>query len=343
MHYYQQISDFIGCTPLLKIPVSHKNWLVLGKMELFNPGGSIKDRSALGLVKHAEKEGYLKKGMTIVESTSGNTGIALAMLAAERGYKFMSIVDAHAPKEKLAKVKALGGDLHFCDTSNLPPGQVGVNTRREIAKQLSQEHEDYICLDQYDNAANPEFYYHTLGEELVHDTKGELDILMGAVGTGSALCGAAKRLKEHNPNIQVYGVEPEGSISFGKPGKVYYQSGPGFPPGAIVPKNLDHSLVDRDFQIPDYAVFQTIRYMARCHGLFLGDSAGAVLYQTMRLAQQDDALANSSKTIVLLICDSGHSYMSHAYDDAWMTEMGLFEPSIEGELAAFFGPAPNVA
>ncbi len=336
MTYYEQISDLIGHTPMLKIPVYYRNWLVLGKMETFNPGGSVKDRSALGLVLHAERKGILKKGMTIVESTSGNTGIALAMLAAERGYKFMAVVDAHATGEKIDKIKALGGELYLCDTSSLPKGQVGVNIRRSIAKQLSQTNEHYICLDQYDNPVNPEFYYHTLGEELLQDTKGEIDIFIGAVGTGSSLCGVAKRLKDHNPNTQVYAVEPEGSISFGKAGKVYYQSGPGFPTGAKIPKNIDYSIIDKDFQVPDSATFHTVRFMASRYGLFLGDSAGAVLYQTMKIVQQQGESTNRNKIIVVLICDGGQYYLSHAYNDEWMQEMGFFQPAIETELEAFY-------
>lgn len=337
MTYYEQLSGLIGHTPLLKIPTNYPNWLVLGKMEIFNPGGSIKDRSALGLIIDAENKGLLKKGMTIVESTSGNTGIALAMLAAERGYKFIAVADSHGLKEKLDKIKALGAELYLCDTSELPSGQVGTDIRRDIAQQLAQTNDDYICLNQYDNPANPEFYYHTLGTELLEGTSGEIDVLIGAVGTGSALSGAARRLKQHTPNIQIYAVEPEGSISFGKEGKVYYQSGPGFPAGATLPQNIDYSVIDQDYQISDSATFHTLRFMARRHGLFLGDSAGAALYQTMKFIQQQDNNNTSPKTLVVVICDSGQYYLSHAYNDEWMQEMNLFEPAIETELAAFYG------
>jgi len=334
--YYKQLSDLIGHTPLFKFSITHPNWLVLGKMEIFNPGGSIKDRSALGLIRDAEEKGLLKKGMTIVESTSGNTGIALAMLAAERGYNFIAVADRHGLKEKLAKIEALGAELYLCDTNELPPGQVGTDMRRRIAQQLAQANDDYICLNQYDNPANPDFYYHTLGTELLEDTNGEIDIVIGAVGTGSALSGVARRLKGYNPKIQIYAVEPEGSISFGKPGKAYYQSGPGFPANATLPQNIDYTVIDRDYQVSDSATFHTLRFMARKHGLFLGDSAGAALYQTMKIIQHRGDDITKNKTLVVLICDGGQYYLSHAYNDAWMQEMGLFEPTIETELEAFY-------
>lgn len=336
MRYYEQLSDLIGHTPLLRLTINRDDWLLLGKMESFNPGGSIKDRSALGLIRYAEAKGSLKPGMTLVESSSGNTAIALAMLAAERGYKFMAVVDEHALPEKVAKIRALGGAIQFCDTAHLPLGQVGVDVRRQLAKQLAAERADYLCLDQYDNPDNPEFYYHTLGEELLQDTGGEIDILIGPVGTGSSLCGAARRLKEHNPAIRVYGVEPEGSISFGKEGKVYHQSGPGFPPGAKIPDNIDHALIDRDFQVADSATFHTMRFLSRERGIFLGDSGGATLYQAMQIIRQSAPHPARPKVLVALLSDSGNSYLSHAYDDAWMRERDLFQPEIEAELTAFY-------
>lgn len=334
MRYYETVSDLIGRTPLFKLPTCREDWLLLGKLEMFNPGGSIKDRSALGLIQSFERSGRLKPGMTIVESSSGNTAIALAMLAAERGYHFIAVVDNHAPAEKIVKIKALGGELYFCDTNHLLPGQVGVDVRRRIAQQLSQTYDDYLCLDQYDNPANPAFYAQTLGNELLCDTDGQIDVLIGSVGTGSSLSGTGRRLKEHNPHIKVYSVEPVGSISFGKPGHVYYQSGPGFPPGAQIPANIDYTLIDRDFQVSDSASFHTMRFLACKLGLFLGDSSGAVLYQAMKVIQTSPV--QQSRVMVALLCDSGSSYLSHAYDDAWIEERGLLAPAIEQELAAFY-------
>ena len=336
IHYHEELSDLIGHTPLLKLATHRDDWLLLGKLEGLNPGGSIKDRSALGLIQYAEAKGILKKGMTLVESSSGNTAIGLAMLAAERGYKFLAIVDAHAALEKIAKIRALGGEVHFCDTAHLPLGQVGVDVRRQLAKRIAEERTGYLCLEQYDNGDNPEFYYHTLGEELLRDTGGEIDILIGTVGTGSSLCGAARRLKEFNPDIRVYGVEPEGSISFGKEGQVFHQTGPGFPSSAKIPNNIDYSLIDQDFQVPDSAAFHTMRFLSRKRGLFLGDSSGATLYQAMKIIQESMPYPAKPKVIVALLSDGGNSYLSRAYDDGWMEERNLFQPEIEMELSAFY-------
>ena len=335
----QTITKLIGRTPLVELPVRSAGWRVLAKLEMFNPGGSIKDRTALGLITAAERQGCLRPGMTIVESTSGNTGVALAMLAAERGYTFVAVVDTHALPEKIVKIKALGGRIQYCNTDHLPAGQVGVDVRRQVARAMAQADPSCVCLDQYDNPANPEFYSRTLGEELLCDTDGEIDVLIGAVGTGSALCGVGRRLKEHNPNTRIYAVEPEGSISFGKPGKVYHQSGPGFPSGARIPRNLDHALIDRDFQVSDHAAFHTMRYLARACGFFIGDSGGAVLYQTMQVVQSAPEAPDSQRMLVALICDGGQPYLSHAYDDAWMQRMGFMPSRIEASLERFFGSA----
>lgn len=335
MKYYNKISELIGNTPLLRIPSIRKDFLILLKIEKFNPGGSIKDRSSLGLIKKAEEKGKLKKGMTLVESSSGNTAIAFAMLAKERGYNFMAIVDGHAPKEKIEKIKALDGKIHFVDTSNLPKGTVGVDLRRKIAKEIALKNKDFICLDQYDNNDNRNFYYKTLGKEILDQTDGKVNYLIGSVGTGSSLCGTGKKLKDYNNNIKIIATEPEGSILFGKKGNLYFQSGPGFPENAKIPKNINYPVIDENIQIKDKEAFNTCRFFAKNFGLLFGDSSGGNLFATLKLIQRTKE-TTKKKILVTLISDGGESYLSHAYNDSWMQKNKLLSPKITKNLSEFF-------
>lgn len=337
MNYYRKLSDLIGNTPLVEIRTARPDWLLLGKLEWFNPGGSIKDRAALGLITAAERRGALRRGMTMIESSSGNTAIALSILAAERGYKFVAVVDTHAPAGKIARIKAVGGELYYCDTSSLPAGTHGVDLRRKLARQLCEGRDDFINLDQYDNVDNRDFYRDTLGVELWRDTAGRMDILLGGVGTGSSLCGTAAYLKTQDATIQAYGVEPQGSVNFGKPGGLYRLSGPGFPPTDALPKNLDQVLVDKDFQVSDRASYQTVRYFGRERGLFLGDCAGMVLYQAMCCIRQSP-VSEQRRVMVALLTDNGNSYMGQVFNDAWLGSLEeAADPQVEEALYDFYG------
>ncbi len=195
MKIRQNLNELIGETPMLKIQTIRKDWELYLKLEYFNPAGSFKDRTALTLMNAAEKSGKLKKGMTLYESSSGNTAKALAMLCAARGYKFVAIVDKHAPADKLNAIRAFGGELRYCDTTKDSKGGHLVDVRRALAKNLAQEMGG-INLDQYDNPKNPQGFYQTLGKE-IHEQIPNLDYLMGTVGTGSSLSGAGQYLKEY--------------------------------------------------------------------------------------------------------------------------------------------------
>jgi cystathionine beta-synthase len=326
------LTDLIGNTPMLELKTARADWKIFLKLEYFNPGGSFKDRTAKALIESAEKSGKLKKGMTIYESSSGNTATALAMLSAEKGYKFVAIVDNHAPADKLNSIIAYGGELYFCTEEAGSEGGHLVDVRRKKAKQLAEDNNG-INLDQYDNHENPLGYYNTLGKEILEQIP-EIDYLVGTVGTGSSLCGSGKYLKE-NSKAKIIALEPKGSSHFSPRGHGYFISGPGYPAGAVLPKNINHDIIDKHDYVGDIEAFNTMRFFARKKGLLVGDSSGMVLYYAMKFIEQipEDG---KNKTIVLIIGDSGESYLSHAYSDNWMIEKELLNNNIEKELCSFY-------
>jgi cystathionine beta-synthase len=332
MDIKRNISELIGNTPILEIPTIRPDWKIYLKLEYFNPAGSFKDRTALALISAAEKSGDLKKGMKIFESSSGNTAKALAMLSAVRGYEFTAIVDKHAPSNKLNSICAYGGKLHFCtDEEDIKGGHL-VDIRRKIAKKLSEE-TGGINLDQYDNPENPKGYYNTLGKE-IYEQIPDADYLIGTIGTGSSLSGSSRYLKEHG-NTKIIALEPKGSSHFSPHGHGYFISGPGYPSGAILPKNIDISLFDKHDYVSDREAFNTMRFFARHKGLLVGDSSGMVLYYAMKFIKESP-ITEKIKKIVLIIGDSGESYLSHAFNDNWMIEKELIDEQITKNLAEFF-------
>jgi cystathionine beta-synthase len=328
----KNIIDLIGETPMLELPTIRPDWELYLKLEYFNPGGSFKDRTAKNLIEHAEKSGQLKKGMEIFESSSGNTAKALAMLSASRGYKFTAIVDEHAPIDKLRSIKAFGGQLHFCRDEEDPKGGHLVDIRRKTAKRLAEERGG-INLDQYDNPENPKGYYNTLGKE-INEQIPDADYLIGTIGTGSSLSGAGRYIKEHG-QIKVIALEPKGSIHFSPHGHGYFISGPGYPVGAILPKNIDTSLFDKHDYVDDKEAFNTMRFFAKNKGLIVGDSSGMVLYYAMKFIKKEPT-SEKIKKMVLIIGDSGESYLTHAFDDDWMIKNKLLDEKIDDELSEFY-------
>ena len=326
------LSDLIGNTPMLEVKTVRLDWKIYLKLEYFNPGGSFKDRTAKALIEAAEKSGKLKKGMTIYESSSGNTAKALAMLSAERGYKFVAIVDNHAPADKLNSIVAYGGGLHFCTEEDGAKGGHLVDVRRKAAKRLAEENAG-INLDQYDNPENPLGYYNTLGKEILEQVP-KIDYLLGTVGTGSSLCGTGKYLKE-NSKLKIIALEPKGSSHFSPRGHGYFISGPGYPAGAVLPKNINHSVIDQHDYVSDIETFNTMRFFASKKGLLVGDSSGMVLYYAMKFIERSPK-DPYIKTAVLIIGDSGESYLSHAYSDNWMIEKELLNNTIDKELSSFY-------
>jgi len=332
MNIKENIDELIGNTPILEIQTTRKDWKLYLKLEYFNPAGSFKDRTASALIRAAEKSGKLKKGMEIFESSSGNTAKALAMLSAVHGYKFTAVVDKHSPSDKLNSILAYGGKLHFCTDEEDKKGGHLVDIRREAAKKLATE-KNGVNLDQYDNPENPLGFYNTLGKEISEQIP-DADYLIGTIGTGSSLSGSGRYLKEHN-NTKIIALEPKGSSHFSPHGHGYFISGPGYPAGAILPKNIDTSLFYKHDYVSDREAFNTMRFFAHQKGLLVGDSSGMVLYYAMKFIKEKP-ISKKIKKMVLIVGDSGESYLSHAFNDNWMIEKELFDKQIIRELAKFY-------
>lgn len=332
MKIKNNLSELIGETPMLKVETVRDDWEIYLKLEYYNPAGSFKDRTARALIDAAERSGKLKKGMTLYESSSGNTAKALAMLAAARGYKFVAIVDKHAPADKLNAIRAYGGELHFCADDEKSKGGHLVDVRRNLAKKLADENGG-LNLDQYDNPENPKGFYDTLGKEIMEQVP-DLNYLVGTVGTGSSLSGAGRYIKEHC-EAQIIALEPKGSSHFSPHGHGYFISGPGYPVGAVKPKNIDTSLFDKNDYVSDAEAFNTMRFFAHHRGLLLGDSSGMLLYYSMKFIK-DSPESEKIKKMVLIIGDSGESYLAHAFNEGWMIQNELINKQVMNELAEFY-------
>lgn len=322
-----RITDWIGCTPLLEFRVRHNDWRLFVKLEKFNPGGSMKDRMARGMIDAAERSGRLKPGGTIVESSSGNTGTGLALVAAERGYRFIVVVDHHTAKDKIRTMTALGATTVFVG-SDRPDDRVATADREALAREIAETTPGAVLMGQHENPANAAAY-ESLSRDLV-DTLGSVSILVGSVGTGGSLCGTARGLKAHCPQARVLGVEPKGSIIFGAEGGPYYQSGTGVPPNVQLGSVVDYALIDEGAVVDDVAAFNACRFMARRFGLLLGGSAGAVIYAA---AERLRSLRGAG-TMVALAADGGEKYLDTIYDDDWMQQKGLLDRTVETDLAA---------
>ena len=322
----KKITDLIGNTPMLQLKMKNNNWNVYLKLEKFNPGGSMKDRMALNMIEQAEKKGLLKPGGTIIESSSGNTAIGLAIASAIKGYKFIAVVDHHASKEKIDMIKAYGGEIVVVG-DGYGANEVAVIEREQTAKRMSEEIENSFFPNQADNFDNRSAYVHTLAKELIDELK-NIDAFYAAIGTGGSSCGTAIGLKNYNKDTLINVIEPDGSILFGGEGKPYFQSGTGNPKNAPIPKIIDYSLIDNNFYARDDVAFNTCRYFARKYGLLIGGSAGGVLYKSL----EDINKKKGSGNAVILLCDGGEKYLNNIFNDDWMQENKLFNDEIEKKL-----------
>ena len=318
-----KVTDLIGNTPMLKLKMKNNDWNVYLKLEKFNPGGSMKDRMAYNMICAAEREGKLKPGGTIIESSSGNTAIGLAITAAIKGYKFIAVVDHHASKEKIDMIKAYGGEIVVVG-DGYKDNEVAVIEREMTAAKMASEIPNSFFPNQADNFNNREAYTNTLAKELI-DEIGTIDSFYGAIGTGGSACGIAIGLKEQNSNTNINVIEPEGSILFGGPGKPYFQSGTGNPINAPIPKIIDYSLIDNNFFATDKEAFNTCRYIAKKLGLLIGGSAGGVLYKALEDINKKDGKGNA----VILLCDGGEKYLNNIFNDEWMKKNNLIDNSVE--------------
>ncbi len=317
-----KISDLIGNTPLLRLAVAEGMGTVLLKMEQYNPTGSAKIRMARNMVDEAEEQGLLKPGGWLVESTSGNTGIGLALIAAERGYKFSAVVDNHACADKQRTMQAYGAEL-----VNIGAGDALATAERDaVAQRLAIEHGAYWTA-QHLNPGNPNSYK-PVARELTDALGDEIDYLYGAVGTGGSLCGTGRSLKERIPDLKIVGVEPLGSVVFGGPGAPYYQSGTGTPEGAEIGDLIDYDLIDEGIRVTDPEAFETCRYLARRYGILVGGSAGGVIYKALDRART----VRQDTTIVVLVCDGGEKYLDTVYNDDWMAAHGLCDARVVDRL-----------
>jgi cystathionine beta-synthase len=310
------ISDWIGNTPLVELPLPLHCARLSLKLEQFNPTGSMKVRMARKMIEDALASGRLRPGGRIVESTSGNTGCGIAMIAAQKGLKFTAIVDAHASTDKLKVMRAFGAELIFVtDSTNETPNTAA---RDALAQRLAEDNEDTFWTAQHNNPSNPSAY-DILAAELMEQLGGKIDILVGAVGTGGSLCGTARALRQKLPDLHVVGVEPVGSVIFGGPGGPYFQSGTGTPLGAEIGKVVDYSLIHEGTKVSDMEAFVTARWLARSHGLLIGGSGGGVVYRAACTARR----YGSHIRVVALIADGGEKYLDTVYDDNWMEKHGF--------------------
>lgn len=323
-----RISNLIGCTPLLELLTTRFGTRVLLKLEQFNPTGTAKIRMARQMIDAAEQQGLLRPGGWIIESTSGNTGMGLALIAAERGYRFTAVVDHHASRDKLRAMQAFGAELMYVDDGG---DALATADREALAARIAAEQGAY-WTEQHNNPANGHGY-RALAQELIDVLGTQITHLVGAVGTGGSLFGTARELKAQVPKLQVIGVEPDGSIAFGGPGGPYYQSGTGTPPGAAIGTLVDYSLLDEGLKVTDAQAFMTARYVARRHAVLLGGSAGGVVYQALRRAEA----AAPGSTMVVLVCDGGEKYLDTVFNDDWLRERNLLDPGIGHELDALVG------
>ena len=299
----KQLTELVGNTPLMELAAYNKSKnlsaTIIGKLEYFNPAGSVKDRVALAMIEAAERDGTLKPGATIIKPTSGNTGVGLAFVSAVKGYKLILTMPDSMSVERRNLVKAYGA------TVDLTPGKDGMKGAIARANELNAQIPGSVILQQFENPANPAAHYATTAEEIWRDTEGQIDILVGGVGTGGTVSGTGKRLKELNPKVRVVAAEPASSpvLSGGEPGAHKIQGiGAGF-----VPKTYDATVIDEVLTIDNDDAILTSRQLASTEGLLVGISAGAAVAAARILAQRPES---AGKRIVAILPDTGERYLS---------------------------------
>lgn len=324
MNYFDNILQTIGNTPLIKLNkvTSEIEATVLAKVEYFNPGNSVKDRMAIKMVEDAEKDGRLKPGGTIVEGTSGNTGMGLALAAIVKGYKLICVTNDKQSKGKIDVLKAVGAKVIICPT-NVDPDDP--SSYYSTAKRISDETENSWYVNQYNNLSNREAHYLSTGPEIWNQTKGKITHFVVGVGTGGTISGVAKYLKEKNSDIKIWGIDTFGSVF-----KKYHETGvfdkseiyPYLTEGIgedIIPENVDFTLIDHFEKVNDEDAAIYSRRLAKEEGIFAGYSCGAAIKGVLQLKKH----FSKNDVVVVLLHDSGSRYIEKIYNDEWMKEKGF--------------------
>ena len=324
--WYNNILETIGNTPMVKMNnvVADVPGTILAKVETFNPGNSIKDRMAVKMIEDAEKKGLLKPGGTIIEATSGNTGMGLALAASVKGYKLICTIPDKQSKEKMDILRAVGAEVI------VTPTNVAASDPRSyysVAKKLNEEIPNSFYPNQYDNPSNPAAHYESTGPEIWEQTEGKITHLVVGVGTGGTISGVSKYLKEKNPNIKVWGVDTYGSVfkKFHETGEFdnaeiysYLTEGIG---EDILPSNVDFSLIDKFEKVTDRDGMIMTRRLAREEGLFLGNSSGCAVAAIQQLKQK----LTKDDVVVVIMHDSGSRYIGKIFNDDWMRQRGFLD------------------
>jgi cystathionine beta-synthase len=324
---YDSILDVVGWTPLIRLNRVTKGIRtpVYGKAEFMNPGGSVKDRIGPAIIEAAERDGHLKPGGTVVEGTSGNTGVGLALAATRKGYRCIFTIPDKMSQEKVRLLKAFGAEVIVTPTAVAPDHP---DNYVMMAKRIAADTPNAILANQFYNQANPDAHYQTTGPEIWKQTEGRITHFVAAAGTGGTITGAGRYLKERNPNLRIIGGDPVGSIlrpyaeTGAKPeGTPYKVEGIG---QDKLPETLDMSVVDEWRSIDDRTSFAMARRLTREEGLFVGGSSGLIAHLAIQIAREID---DPNACIVLVLCDTGERYLSKMYNDEWLRENQLIEPS----------------
>jgi len=330
LRYYQSILETVGNTPLVRLNSVTKGLkpLVLAKLESFNPGKSNKDRVGIHIVEMAEKDGTLKPGGTIVEATSGNTGVGLAMVAAQRGYRCVFVMPDKMSREKIALLRAFGAEVVVCPTEVEPEDP---RSYYSVSARLARETPGAFNPNQYANAGNPQAHYESTGPEIWEQVGDDLDVLVAGVGTGGTVTGTGRYLKERKPSITIVGADPVGSIYSTPEPHSYLVEGVG---EDFWPTTFDRDIVDRWIRVSDREAFATTRRLARLEGILIGASGGMALHAALRVAQE----LPPDRTVLVILPDGGRAYLSKVFNDDWMLVHGMFDdaarPPTAGELVA---------
>lgn len=327
MKTFENILGTIGNTPLVKLNrvTEGLEATVLAKLEMLNPGGSVKDRIGIAMIEAAERQGLIKPGYVIVEPTSGNTGIGLALAAVVKGYKIIFTVPDKMSKEKIDLLKAFGAKVFITPTAVAPEHPASYV---KVAERIVKETPNAFMPNQYFNPANPKIHYRTTGPEIWQQTNGEIDVLVAGMGTGGTITGTGRYLKERNPKIRVVGVDPEGSMFhhefYGTKGVIHTYKVEGIGED-FMPSTLDLKVVDEIITVSDKDAFLTTRRLAKEEGILAGGSSGAAVFAALQVAKN----MKRNQTLVVILPDTGRNYINKIYSDEWMREYGFLEVAEE--------------